>query len=374
MTGFDVAVIGGGPAGGGVALGLARRGRRVLVLDKARGGGFAGGEALPPLANPLLRRLGLDVLLRAGPHLPCHGNRGAWGSAALGETEFLFSPYGHGWHLHRAAFDASLLGLVEDAGGVVLRNTRLAGLEAADGGWSLAVEGAEAPARAAARFLIDASGLARVALRRLGVPILWHDHQVARIGRFRGGPGGSGAGDPRTLVEAVADGWWYTARMPGGEQVAIAFGDARDPWHRATRSTAGFLAHLAGTCHVRRSILDAGARQQGPLLTRAAPSTLAARVTGPGWLAVGDAAFSLDPLSSQGLLTALSSAEQAVPAVLGALDGDLAAPAAYARHVGDLHRRYLAERQRYYATETRWPERPFWRMRVHPEGELATVA
>ncbi|MCC6382993.1 MAG: FAD-dependent monooxygenase [Dehalococcoidia bacterium] len=65
MTGpgerFDVAVVGAGPAGSAAAIGLARRGRRVVLLDRAR---FprrkACGEGLFPGGTRALRALGLS--------------------------------------------------------------------------------------------------------------------------------------------------------------------------------------------------------------------------------------------------------------------------------------------------------------------------
>jgi len=87
------------------------------------------------------------------------------------------------------------------------------------------------------------------------------------------------------------------------------------------------------------------------------------RVAGPGWLATGDAAASFDPLSSQGIVTAL---------VLGRGAGEAATmqgePYAYAGAVERVVAEHLAERLAYYALEDRFSTTPFWaRRRLQPQ-------
>ena len=55
----DVLVIGGGPAGCATAIGLARRGRSVTLLEQGRHPRFHIGESLLPMSMPLLAELGL---------------------------------------------------------------------------------------------------------------------------------------------------------------------------------------------------------------------------------------------------------------------------------------------------------------------------
>ena len=55
----DVAVIGGGPAGSTAATLLARRGYRVIALEKAHHPRFHIGESLLPMNLPLFERLGV---------------------------------------------------------------------------------------------------------------------------------------------------------------------------------------------------------------------------------------------------------------------------------------------------------------------------
>src|SRR6202522_488209 len=67
----DVAVIGGGPAGSTAAILLARRGYRVIALEKERHPRFHIGESLLPMNLPLFERLGvLDKVHALGVFKP----------------------------------------------------------------------------------------------------------------------------------------------------------------------------------------------------------------------------------------------------------------------------------------------------------------
>src|SRR5439155_22494543 len=61
----DVAVIGGGPAGSTAAALLARRGYRVVALEKAHHPRFHIGESLLPMNLPIFERLGVLEKVRA---------------------------------------------------------------------------------------------------------------------------------------------------------------------------------------------------------------------------------------------------------------------------------------------------------------------
>jgi flavin-dependent dehydrogenase len=90
------------------------------------------------------------------------------------------------------------------------------------------------------------------------------------------------------------------------------------------------------------------------------------RFHGEGWLAAGDAAIALDPLSSQGILSALYSGLKAAKAVIGVLAGDRDALLQYDVSILKLYTQFLRDRRLYYGVERRWPERLFWKTRREP--------
>jgi flavin-dependent dehydrogenase len=367
-------VAGGGPAGAAAALALARGGRGVLLLDDAPPGAFRVGEALPPAGRRLLRELGVLDRFLADGHLPCHGNLSSWGSPALHATDFFFSLDGHGWQLDRARFDALLRDAARAAGAVVRSGTRMSGAEPdGDGGWRLALsEGGGAAEEVRCDWLVDATGRRAAVARRQGAARLSDDALVAFHARFR--PAREGDRDGRTLIEAVPDGWWYTALVPSGERVVAFLTDADLADRPALLTEDGFARRLAGAEHVRAALDAFGFRMHGRPRGADAGSARLDRFAGPGWLAAGDAAVSYDPLSSQGIRTALYTGMRAGQALCAHLDGDGGALDGYARMLEDVHRAYVGHRAEFYADERRWADRPFWARRHAWVARLAGAA
>ena len=142
MQPVDVVVVGGGPAGSTLALALARLNFSVVVIERSAYDSRRVGETFPAIINDLFARLAFRDAFAAQGHLLCHGTRSVWGSASPYENESLFNPYGAGWHVDRAALDAWLARLAEEAGVRVMRRTRVVALRE-DGrrhGWSFVLE------------------------------------------------------------------------------------------------------------------------------------------------------------------------------------------------------------------------------------------
>jgi flavin-dependent dehydrogenase len=366
---FEIVVAGGGPAGSAAAIALARAGRRVLLLDDAVPGAFRVGEGLAPAARRLLRDLGLLERVAPDGHLPCPGNVSAWGSPELAETDFIYNLDGPGWHLDRARFDASLRAAARDAGAAVREQARIAGAARADGRWRVTLADGEALECA---WLIDATGRRAAIARRHGAERVYDDGLVAFFARFRA-PDGSADHDARTMVEAAPDGWWYTARVPEGRRVVAFLTDA-DLADRALLAPEGFAERLAQTEHVVDVLAAHGyAFEERPRGADAGSARLD-RFVGDGWVGAGDAAVSFDPLSSQGIMTAMYTGMRAGQALAAHLDGDAAALDAYAARVEEVYAAYLRGRLEFYAYETRWADRPFWARRRTAGGTPSGAA
>lgn len=374
----EVAVVGGGPAASAVATTLCRAGIEVTVLDAAVAGGtFRVGEGAPPGTERTVRAVFGAEAAAFDPtrHLPSYGNRSAWGSDVLVDTDFLFNPFGHGWHLDRVAFDEGLLAAAERAGARVRRGCAVRAAERDGNGWRLRIGdegGADDVVRAG--LVCDASGRRAVVARGQGATFVAQDRLVAvvavlgALGDAAAGAAAASPVDATTTVEAVEDGWWYTAPLPAGRRVVamLSDGDLIDPGRM--RTDAGFWEALRGTHHIRGCV-DSLGMVVGPRLVAAATSHLA-RPVGPGWLAVGDAAAAFDPLSSQGILSALSMGARAGEVIAerrrtggGAGDTSGSAFESYERASRELVEQYRATHREIYAAERRWPDAPFWARR-----------
>jgi flavin-dependent dehydrogenase len=164
--------------------------------------------------------------------------------------------------------------------------------------------------------------------------------------------------DQRTVVEAVSDGWWYVTPLPDGRLVVAYLSDADLAAHRRVRTHVGWEAALRGTTEIGARVVQRRAHLEGGPRPVGADSSRLEMVCGAQWWAVGDAAAAHDPLSSQGLMTAVESGMRLGQAIAGGADG-----AAYAAWVERTYAQYLAQWLGYYALEQRWPAAPFWQRR-----------
>jgi flavin-dependent dehydrogenase len=360
-----IVIAGGGPGGAAAAIELARRGRSVLLADESRGASFRVGEALPPPARPLLRDLGVLDRFLADGHLACYGNVSSWGSDATQETDFLFNPHGHGWHLDRPRFDAMLRDAARDAGAEVHPGVRLTTVRReGDEGWRVVLHrDSGVLTELDCGWLVDATGRRGAVARRAGLTRLRDDRLVAFHARFQRAAGLGADGDSRTMIEAGPDGWWYAALIPSGECV-VAFLTDLDLVDRASLLTSpGFLARVEGSRLVRARLAAHSSAMIGPPRVTDAGSGRLDQFAGSHWIAVGDAALSFDPLSSQGILNALYTGKRAGQTIDRVLSGEGGALGEYRHRLEGIHRAYRQNLLAYYSLESRWPERLFWSRR-----------
>ena len=353
---FDVAVIGGGPAGAVVAAQLAKYGCKIALVDRSDSE-FKIGETLPPSSRVLLHKLQLLDLLQDGSHLPCYGNQSAWGSSDLVNTDFIFDPHGAGWHLDRAQFDEQLRKEAERRGVRVFPRTRVVDVSRLEEKWVIPL-GDEKQTVLKCDWMVDSTGRSRWLARRLKIKVSQYDSLIAVAAVFDTS-GVHNDRDSRTLVESVPAGWWYTALLPGSRRIAVFFSDAGTSAAGFCGDQASFLRLLDETRHVKNRIAPNSPLLHGPL-ARPAESARLELLCGSNWLAVGDAAMSFDPLSSQGILSAIQSADAAAGALHRAMAGNRNALEEYSAGLHSEYDKYLRERERYYALEARWRDQPFW--------------
>lgn len=148
-----------------------------------------------------------------------------------------------------------------------------------------------------------------------------------------------GHADPSTYIESTPEGWWYSSALPDGDRLIAFHGDADGREIRRIYELGPVLAArgLRGLAGAIGSVEPALASR--PKLCAA--NRIARTAAGDGWLAAGDSAITLDPLSSQGLFNALATGLEAGMATRGLLDGDDTCATRYAASVGRIWRAYV---------------------------------
>lgn len=353
----DAVVVGGGPAGAAAAATLASHGRFVVLLDAPRRGGVAVGETVPPRFVAEIDRWLPWSRVWSELAVPSYGNRSAWGSDELVSHTFFGTVHGHGFHLDRERFDARLRQAVVDAGVVLQRRQVRAIEDDARGHAVVRLRGDSEPLRT--RALVDATGRAAFVARRLGSRPRVVDRLVGLVARH-------GGCDPRaegfTQVESFDAGWWFSAPLPDGTFSVALMTDADLLGHpvSATATWSHGLAHAPHT----RTRLRGTSMLGSPRAVSAVSQRCRVVASAVPWVATGDAALAVDPLSGSGIVRALRSGHAGGLALAQALDGDGDAIEAHEQELDREFDEYLARRREHYGTETRFGRAPFWQARA----------
>jgi flavin-dependent dehydrogenase len=313
----DVVVVGGGPAGAAAAITARASGLRVTLVERDLLPRDRPGEAVHPGIEPLLDRLLVLEPVASADFLRHEGQWIAWGGKAQHFVPFGCDKRGpwRGFQLWRPHFDAILLDAAVRAGVKLVRpcrelrpminGDRIVGVITEHGAWR-------------APLVIDATGrqrwLARVLRLRceqLGPRLIaWYGYVQ----------GACPARDAAPAIISDDSGWTWTARVrPTLYQWVRLNADGNAPSRDWLPKE---FRHLSRTRSPRGC--DVTWSHVRP-------------VAGAGYFLVGDAAFTLDPASSHGMLKALMSGMQA-----GQIAGDILSGAARSEYAAEVYDAWLA--------------------------------
>jgi geranylgeranyl reductase family protein len=326
----DVVVVGGGPAGSAAAITLARAGRDVLLVDKAR---FPRdkccGDGLTTGALRHLEGLGLDPTT-----VPSWQTVDAtWVRSPSGRVVELPFPQGQGQFgavARRQELDAALVDVARAAGVKVHDGHALVGATEHEDRVVLGVDGLGA---VHARYAIGADGMWSTLRKLLGAGEPGYLGEWHAFRQYATGVTGSAAERLWVWFEPdLLPGYAWSFPLPGGE-VNVGFGVLRTDGRRVADMKRTWPQLLA-----RHHIVDAlgpgatltGTHRAWPIPARIDQVALGTRRA----LFVGDAATASDPMTGEGIAQALESGILAAEAIEAA--GATAPERAVARYRVDV--------------------------------------
>jgi 2-polyprenyl-6-methoxyphenol hydroxylase-like FAD-dependent oxidoreductase len=318
---YDAIVVGGRSAGASTALLLARRGRRVLIVDQAM---FPSDDASSHTIQPsgVARLAGWGLLERISATGVPFASRVRFdvGGAVLDGIPTPVDGIDAAVCMRRTDLDSLLAGAAAEAGAdvrlgvtvtdLLFEGERVVGIAGhdragrrfedraaivvgADGADSFVARTVDAP-----MYNVQPASTVRMSSHWRGLAVEGIE-QYLRPGRF-------------FVVAPTRDGLTLVAQqVPVGEAEAVR-----------GRVAEAFLENLAAVPDLAARV--AAAERVGPFAFAEVGHSFIRQPSGPGWTLVGDASYHQDPITAQGIADSFRDAEVLAAAIDDGLDGDLA--------------------------------------------------
>ena len=165
-------IVGGGPAGLGLALMLSRTGILVWVVESSNYTEPRIGEHLPPDGLQTLNLLVPDRPLDGVDHQTSSGVDAYWGRSIPNQMDYLFHPIGAGVNLSRPRFDRYLATSCRDAGAMITLSAVLESATWKRTHWVTTLRLPSGSIELCPTLIVDATGRSASFARRQGATII----------------------------------------------------------------------------------------------------------------------------------------------------------------------------------------------------------
>ena len=367
---YDVAIIGGGPAGSCAATLLARAGRRVVVCEREKFPRFHIGESLLPVSMKTFSRLGLHEKFERAGFLKKYG--GEMTSACCEEGIKFYFKDGYraqtesSYQVPRAEFDKVLLDHAAENGAEVREQTLVKEVEFFPDRVELDLQSSLGERQTvAARYLIDASGRHSVLGTQFKIKQTYpHLRKVSLFAHYEGVDLEEGRDASLTRQVRAADRWFWYIPLPN-DRSSIGVVLDTELYRQMKKSPEQFLEEsLAEQPFLARRMTRA--RRITPVYASADFSYRLTKLAGDRWMLAGDAAGFIDPVFSSGVFLALLAGEKAAEILNVVLDHPRRAPRLFAKYER-LLRRVMKGYLRFVDA---WYSREFIEVFLYPQDIL----
>lgn len=357
-TSYKVIIVGAGPAGLASSLTLSAYNIPHCIIDAHTKAVLKPGDALPPNAKPLLKQLGILNLLNHPNHIPYYGNKSIWGEDSIRDKEFIEGLYGHGYLLDRLYFEEQLRTLVTSKNVSFYKGFQVKKVFKRDGKVEVVIQNKTEQKRIDAEYIIDATGRKASVSRYLGGQKVDLDKQITVSFWHQ-----LTCKMPRQIwIEATENGWWYLSPN-ASHQVNCMFFTNKKLLPKSNQIHHFLKEELLKTKQIQQLIQPTA---EELLENKLMPSGTSCLDTpyGDRWLAVGDAAFSYDPISSYGITSALATGFYGGHAIASQLKGEKDAFLTYRYVLENGAKSYLQKLSHQYNMEKRWEDSLYWKERL----------
>ena len=354
---YDVAIIGGGPAGSTAAILLAQAGRRVVVCEREKFPRFHIGESLLPASMRAFDRLGVQEKLRAAFMEKFGGEM----SSSCGDEAVRFyfkdgyqSKCDRSYQVTRADFDKLLLDHAAENGAEVREETAVQSVEFSEIGVALRVNretggttsvssqnngAGQSPSlqdEIRARYLIDASGRHSFIGAKFRLKKNYEGLQkFSLFAHYTGVARPEGRDGTLTRMIRGLDRWFWVIPL-AADRTSIGIVLDTDNFREAKQNPEAFFeGALAEQPLITQSMREA--KRVTQVYTAADFSYRNTKLAGDRWLLAGDAAGFIDPVFSSGVFLAIMSGELSADVLHRVLDHPKSARRLFPRYENQLN-------------------------------------
>ncbi len=342
----DVVIVGSGISG--LILSILLKEKRIdhVVLNRMENRKTLElPETIPPSTLVLLESLNLLELFSKSSS-KTFGYHSLWHANAITNDNFFHhNPYKYGLKLNKRKLLSDLEALIND---FLMPFDNLIDINQSDQNVSVELESNHTLQKVSGRIIVDATGRNRAVLKHLGIATTTFDNQVAlscHLPYFK---------HPRLIhpifTETFEGGWGIVS--PLNEQIngMTLYTEKGSPVLTQLKDYRNWAAVLSETQLLKDFLTDDLNRK---VVGGNANSSRASQITGPHWLAIGDAAIAFDPLSSHGNSNAIYCAHSAAHEIQSYLNNDENPSFEnYENTIGQVFDAYLRQKAKLYDRST----------------------